>query len=113
LTQAVLYTFEPFGAKFPAMQRLTLIGYIWDHAQSNFEQVWDLSRLRSLSLDGWVVNFLKHAPINQLAQLHFLKLRDISEYGSRSTDNRLVQKLLRALLEGLKNLNQLVIEDDD
>ena len=60
-----------------------------------------------------MVNFLKHAPINQLAQLHFLKLRDISEHGSRSTDNRLVQKLLRALLEGLKNLNQLVIVDDD
>lgn len=34
LTQAVLYTFEPFGARFPAMERLTLIGYIWDHAQS-------------------------------------------------------------------------------
>lgn len=113
LTGAEFWTFKPFGAKFPAMGRLTLKGYTWDHAQSGFEQLWDFSRLHSLSLEGWVVNFLKVAPINQLAQLHFLKLSNFSEYRSRSTNNASVQKLLSVLLEGLKNLNKLIIEDND
>ena len=107
------FTFKPFGAKFTAMERLTLKGYRWDHAQSDFEQLWDFSRLHSLSLEGWVVNFLKVAPINQFAKLHFLKLRNFSEYRSRPTNKASDQKLLSVLLEGLKKLNVLIIEDND
>jgi hypothetical protein len=113
LTQAEFSTFESFRARFPAMERLTLKGYTWDHAQSNFEQVWNFSRLRSLSLKGSVVDFLKVAPINQLAQLHFLRLSGFPDHGPRSSDGGSVQKLLRVLLEGLKELNKLVIEDSD
>jgi hypothetical protein len=95
------------------MERLTLKGYTLNHAQSGFEKLWDFSRLHSLSLEGRVVNFLKVAPINQLAQLHFLKLSKFSEYRSKTTNNASVQNFLRVLLEGLKNLNELIIEDND
>jgi hypothetical protein len=114
LTGAEFRTFKPFGAKFPAMESLRLRGYTWDHAQSNVEQVWNFSRLRNLCLEGSVDDFLKFAPIKQLAQLHFLSLSGFLESGPRSdTDGGSVQKLLRVLLEGLKELNKLVIEDTD
>jgi len=113
LTGAEFRTFKPFGAKFPAMERLTLKGYTWDHAQSDFEQLWDFSRLHSLSLEGAVVSFLIVASINQFAQLHFLKLSNFTEYRSRSTNNSSVQKLLSVLLEGLKNLSTLIIEENN
>ncbi len=46
-------------------------------------------------------------------QLNFLKLSNFSDYRSRSTNSASVQKLLAVLLEGLKNLNTLIIEDND
>jgi hypothetical protein len=62
-------TFKPFGAKFPVMEELVLCNYVWTHSQGEFEQIWDFSRLRKLSLQTEMLGFFMYAPLNQLTQL--------------------------------------------
>jgi hypothetical protein len=106
------FRFEPFGSKFSAMRKLVLRFYCWDHSESEVQEMWDFSRLRSLVLHGKAMKFLQHAPVNELTRLDSLTLRVWGSHERLQPDLGSFSNYLRALLLKLPNLKKLKIEQN-
>lgn len=113
LRSAGFETINPFGAKFPAMEKLILSSYTWDHPQAESDEIWDLSRLRSLCLKRKVLTFLKCAPLSQLTQLEALKLIEWSANESKKASPGSVRGLLGGLIGKLQSVKNLKIETEN
>lgn len=84
------------------MEKLVLGSYTWDHPQSEVEQIWDFSRLRSLCLDNNILQFLKCAPLKQMTQLESLKLSGLGSVDHPNWNPALFRSVLGAVLGELK-----------
>jgi hypothetical protein len=105
----------PTGSRLPAVEELFLLRYFWEHSESEFENLWDFSKLRSLILHDRVLDFFHNAPPSQLQQLESLELGSTysSDNNSGEDDDfgsTTIQTPLGTFLSSLTNLKQLKIE---
>jgi hypothetical protein len=83
-----------------------------DHRQSEVGKIWNFSRLRILCLEFIILDFLTYAPLEQLAQLKSLRLRELGFMYSLNWNPELFRSLLGKVLRQLKDLSKLKIEDE-
>lgn len=92
--------------RFPPMITLKLEYLTWVYTQENYRQVWDFSRLESLTLDFCgLEGFLSSVSLDELANLHTFKI-----LGSEETHNyAALRPLLRDVLSNFNRLRRLDI----
>jgi len=108
---------QPFGARFPAAEKLIFDGYSFYYQPPGaFPLIWDLSRLRSLKLFSTDLSqFLYHAEPGSLTRLRSLTLRRCLpslQYHGGSMKRKQLKAHVRSMFKNFANLEKLVIWDD-
>jgi hypothetical protein len=99
------------GSPYPATEKLTLDGYDWVHSRSEYIQLWDFSRLRSLHLARKFDKFIDEfagVPRSELSKLEALKISRFWHRRIAPTD--MVRASLSNFIGGLKNLKKFKLE---
>lgn len=102
----------PCGRMFPAMQKLRLSYYDWNHSIDDFIQMWDFSRLLCLSIRcSDICRLFSSIPLSGLSKLRTLRL---SRYSFELEDDiTAAQNLLATVLDSCQSLESLKIDGED
>ncbi|KUJ18710.1 uncharacterized protein LY89DRAFT_780730 [Mollisia scopiformis] len=98
----------PIFRQLPAVSKLNLKNYHWDHTAENYGQIWDFSDLQDLCLHGIVLTkFFLTVSLEALAKLRRLRLTAANYptlFGNNLND---LQAAIRKLLGEYKQLEKL------
>ncbi|KAH7403867.1 hypothetical protein BKA64DRAFT_744383 [Cadophora sp. MPI-SDFR-AT-0126] len=108
----------PTGDRLPAMNKLFLTNYQWEHPLEEFGLVWDFSELEILSLNRMnLMDFFAQVPMDNMQQLVHLEMEEPifepSDDGLLEELQEVTRTLMRHIFSRLSNLQSLIIACDE